>query len=65
MEGSVLPRQEGSGVVVIINMLLGGGRVLRYSVGGSTTSATANLGNDVPRTRRSTIIARLDVVIWR
>ena len=58
--------QEGSGMEVTINMLLGGGgRLVRYSGWRSTTSNTAKVGNDVPHTSRSAVIARLDVVVWR
>ena len=64
LEGSVLLQQEGSSVEVTINMLLE--EVCdKVRWGESTTSATASVGNDVPCTSKSTIIARLDVVVRR
>ncbi len=65
LEGFVFLWQEGSGVEVIPPMSVGGGHVVRYSGGRSTTSATANVGNNVPCTSRSAVIARLDIAVRR
>ena len=49
---------------VTINMLLGGRVLARHGGGGGTASATAAVGNDVPRASRSAAVAffaRMDV----